>query len=116
MVFHNNNSLFCEISLSLPLRERGLKSDPVLLLVYTKNVAPFAGAWIEIGKYAFWAGSGALSLPLRERGLKLVDARQWLSDEVVAPFAGAWIEIEQEITALMEHPSLPLRERGLKYQ
>ena len=116
MVFHNNNSLFCEILLSLPLRERGLKFDRVFLPLFAKKVGPVGGGGFEFGKYAFWAGSGALSLPLRERGLKLVDARQWLSDEVVAPFAGAWIEIEQEITALMEHPSLPLRDRGLKYQ
>ena len=78
---------------SLPLRERGLKLADYGHFVIGTAVAPFAGAWIEIGK---------------------VIAKK--SGSAVAPFAGAWIEIEQEITALMEHPSLPLRERGLKYQ
>ena len=48
MVFHNNNSLFCEILLSLPLRERGLKLMTEEHYDCESKVAPFAGAWIEI--------------------------------------------------------------------
>ena len=56
------------------------------------DVAPLAGAWIEIflilSRYKFFS---------------------------VAPLAGAWIEINYiEITAV-KNPSLPSRERGLKY-
>ena len=55
---------------SLPLRERGLKSVKSVLWAFPEQVAPLAGAWIEI----FNARSIFLftvSLPLRERGLKL---------------------------------------------
>ena len=57
-------------------------------------VAPFAGAWIEM-------------MPKK----KLM-----LSQEEVAPFAGAWIEIEPIFDeAVTAAPSLPSRERGLKF-
>ena len=39
----------CEISLSLPSRERGLKCLHLDNLLCLSVVAPFAGAWIEIG-------------------------------------------------------------------
>ena len=53
------------LSMSLPLRERGLK--PVAALS-AHNVAPPAGAWIETQNAA---RAGIMeSLPLRERGLK----------------------------------------------
>ena len=77
-------------------------------------VAPFAGAWIEIGgKHVQRVTCKSLpsrerglksqtpvllstiytSLPSRERGLKwnLIDTNS--SQTAVAPFAGAWIEI-----------------------
>ena len=69
MVFHNNNSLFCEILLSLPLRERGLKYVENMVLMEIL-VAPFAGAWIEI-------------TGIKEKAIA----------DGVAPFAGAWIEM-----------------------
>ena len=55
-------------------------------------VAPLAGAWIEISKDFKSAGHYA-SLPSRERGLKyiLFNAREPVF--AVAPLAGAWIEI-----------------------
>ena len=55
--------------LSLPTRERGLKS--VLLRVPSGAlfVAPHAGAWIEISLFCR-DGDHVLSLPTRERGLK----------------------------------------------
>ena len=56
--------------LSLPMRERGLKCDFQLMLLKIKQVAPHAGAWIEIRDDA---------------DINCIIA--------VAPHAGAWIEI-----------------------
>ena len=79
--------------LSLPSRERGLKS-----------VCPAPEQ------------SNHLSLPSRERGLKSPSAIISFLSFIVAPFAGAWIEI---VTGPL-HPcsckSLPSRERGLKFK
>ena len=77
--------------MSLPSRERGLKSRlPGLSHLY------------------------ALSLPSRERGLKLVYCRQRFVIINVAPLAGAWIEINFLAAINVARPSLPSRERGLK--
>ena len=57
------------------------------------NVAPFAGAWIEI-----------------QEGQVLLQG--W----AVAPFAGAWIEIQGYLVRHQHLLSLPSRERGLKFQ
>ena len=57
------------------------------------EVAPLAGAWIEIDISEF---------------LKSLDG--------VAPLAGAWIEIQIEaFQNYQQNLSLPSRERGLKY-
>ena len=37
--------------LSLPSRERGLKSSELFTAAEAIRVAPFAGAWIEIGTF-----------------------------------------------------------------
>ena len=68
-MFHNINLRICEILLSLPSRERGLKYQKESRRDSRGGVAPFAGAWIEISlgielEIAF------PSLPSRERGLK----------------------------------------------
>ena len=55
---------------SLPSRERGLKWKNNIRLDKTQFVAPFAGAWIEIPK-----------------------EQEQYPKYKVAPFAGAWIEI-----------------------
>ena len=57
-----------------------------------REVAPFAGAWIEITALAIGLVS-MMSLPSRERGLKSLIDKNLSKEEVVAPFAGAWIEI-----------------------
>ena len=77
---------------SLPSRERGLKLLTPCADAWTYSVAPFAGAWIEIKMFS---DSELL----------------WL----VAPFAGAWIEIGQGLPRYKHLPSLPSRERGLKF-
>ena len=56
--------------MSLPLRERGLKSPFCL-----RNLR------------------GGMSLPLRERGLKSLANGGAQKTDVVAPLAGAWVEI-----------------------
>ena len=56
--------------LSLPMRERGLKYLMILVARIRAEVAPHAGAWIEIRK-----------------------RRSWWYALYVAPHAGAWIEM-----------------------
>ena len=63
-------------SKSLPSRERGLKFENLLKEVKEVDVAPFAGAWIEISVPGS-ARMSIASLPSRERGLK---SRSRLSD------------------------------------
>ena len=78
--------------LSLPSRERGLKSN-VIGIVKSGVVAPFAGAWIEICA-PFTFSTSFTSLPSRERGLK------YAFDKDCVDFKA----------------SLPSRERGLKFR
>ena len=71
-------------------------------------VAPFAGAWIEIGSrkglyFIVW------SLPSRERGLKLIGDLAKLLRQNVAPFAGAWIEIASGSGGAFGHDRRSLR-------
>ena len=79
--------------MSLPSRERGLKSSGQITIVTLCPVAPFAGAWIEIHDTRQPARSMFSSLPSRERGLKSKPERKRGLEKSVAPFAGAWIEI-----------------------
>ena len=78
------------------------------------SVAPFVGAWIEIGccqgqterksslpswerglKYSYsWKYDGTTrSLPSWERGLKYIGSDLSTGSAFVAPFVGAWIEM-----------------------
>ena len=77
--------------LSLPSRERGLKYICQLLICYCTEVAPFAGAWIEMYLCADIFPQPR-SLPSRERGLKC-------------------FRMEEDPCT---NWSLPSRERGLK--
>ena len=56
--------------MSLPSRERGLKSIAYYTAMKPPSVAPFAGAWIEIEKWNNIKSGAKASLPSRERGLK----------------------------------------------
>ena len=47
-VLYKENEICCIILLSLPSRERGLKSPTAEDNSTKLSVAPFAGAWIEI--------------------------------------------------------------------
>ena len=55
-------------------------------------VAPFVGAWIEIGRHGV-AYESDRSLPSWERGLKFRLYGMFYPKNMVAPFVGAWIEI-----------------------
>ena len=49
-VLYKENEICCIILLSLPSRERGLKYLYLNIFSWSRKVAPFAGAWIEIPK------------------------------------------------------------------
>ena len=101
--------------MSLPSRERGLKYTKLnqsegrkqvaplagawieISFSYDifcwRHVAPLAGAWIEIDATGGYAAACRKSLPSRERGLKSMQKRSNKQPILVAPLAGAWIEI-----------------------
>ena len=77
------------------------------------NVAPFAGAWIEIiippGKPL-----EHLSLPSRERGLKFYDSFDFAICNLSLPSRERGLKYEIYQSIFIRHESLPSRERGLK--
>ena len=54
------------VNRSLPSRERGLKFDEQTGFLGVLDVAPFAGAWIEMA-VVFGASCSLMSLPSRDR-------------------------------------------------
>ena len=72
--------------MSLPSRERGLKYMKRVNIIKVANVAPFAGAWIEMWLY--------ISIFLLC---------------VVAPFAGAWINMAIHLFMILGVRSRSLR-------
>ena len=117
------------------MRERGLKYTSSKSSVKGIQVAPYAGAWIEIistpkcssvYRVAPYAGAW-IEMPQRCTIVRICGvapyAGAWIeilcgavgiSWAGVAPYAGAWIEIT--LTKAIGHIlwSLPMRERGLK--
>ena len=83
--------VYLSMPVSLPSRERGLKFGTVTVSQLLQ-VAPLAGAWIEIMKILKMT-KVLMSLPSRERGLKFQYPSLPLLIAYVAPLAGAWIEI-----------------------
>ena len=78
--------------MSLPTRERGLKSTSSCSTITQGEVAPHAGAWIEIdynrhntNKQTVAPHAGAWIEIYNEDDIRLVES--------VAPHAGAWIEM-----------------------
>ena len=99
---------------SLPTRERGLKFSPTPPLYPLSYVAPHAGAWIEILCIQRVVLSHSVA-PHAEAWIEISNVHLCLLRKYVAPHAGAWIEIynDAQVTA-KSMLSLPTRERGLK--
>ena len=99
---------------SLPLRERGLKSEQHVRKIGKGDVAPLAGAWIEIVVKINISPYIPVA-PLAGAWIEIVIEGIDEKNEDVAPLAGAWIEIRRDrMTVAIAPTSLPLRERGLK--
>ena len=77
------------------------------------DVAPFAGAWIEmmLSSYTIKVFSVA---PFAGAWIEICIRITNCKGCNVAPFAGAWIEIHIGAFNQMQPMSLPSRERGLK--
>ena len=78
--------------MSLPSRERGLKSSHNSNISTKKNVAPLAGAWIEI-EYAMLHGVSHEVAPLAGAWIEITWEIITMPFNLVAPLAGAWIEM-----------------------
>ena len=98
-----------------PLAGAWIEITAIASAIHAGTVAPLAGAWIEIviGGHIF--GIPGKSLPSRERGLKFLPRQRPTYPHMVAPLAGAWIEIETAEGRINYPASLPSRERGLKF-
>ena len=55
-------------------------------------VAPFAGAWIEMGTKLEYGGRSMVA-PFAGAWIEILKNVENSVKEIVAPFAGAWIEI-----------------------
>ena len=76
------------------------------------NVAPLAGAWIEICSLDK-GNTASGSRPSRARGLKCTQY-ELKNTAFVAPLAGAWIEMRVRAISRQGEASRPSRARGLK--
>ena len=82
--------------MSLPSRERGLKSAEVQKLFDYNPVAPLTGAWIEIENRVATAKLMQVA-PLTGAWIEIrLCWRHW-KEFMVAPLTGAWIEIENRV-------------------
>ena len=94
-VLYKENEICCIILLSLPSRERGLKFKLTPENYYTKEVAPFAGAWIEIRNIKKNCTVFSVA-PFAGAWIEIILSKWNKFTENVAPFAGAWIEIKPQ--------------------
>ena len=78
---------------SLPSRERGLKSLIMAVIGVVLNVAPFAGAWIEMPRQ-IQRQKAIQVAPFAGAWIEIFIASLKNCNRPVAPFAGAWIEIK----------------------
>ena len=78
--------------MSLPSRERGLKSFDIVDMIRGLRSLPSRERGLKSLLYPFFIFS-LMSLPSRERGLKLLNEDTGDTLDAVAPFAGAWIEM-----------------------
>ena len=99
--------------MSLPSRERGLKLPVWAAEKNLRQVAPFAGAWIEI-RSRYRTGRLSGSLPSRERGLKFLKFSH--KAEIVRSLPSRERGLKWKLASGFDSDwgSLPSRERGLK--
>ena len=99
---------------SLPSRERGLKCLQRLVNSLSVQVAPFAGAWIEIQGALKSSKLLMRSLPSRERGLKFTGFAIRTCGILSLPSRERGLKYFYRGIVREERRSLPSRERGLK--
>ena len=92
-VLYKENEICCIILLSLPSRERGLKSLSISYWTNMLFVAPFAGAWIEIENPRRLLANMNKVAPFAGAWIEIALLISDVTAPTVAPFAGAWIEI-----------------------
>ena len=63
-----------------------------MVFAHLTAVAPFVGAWIEIGEVQS-IKLGFSVAPFVGAWIEIVNKHRWSHINVVAPFVGAWIEI-----------------------
>ncbi len=80
----------------------------------TYQVAPLAGAWIEMSKVNARPLNIAVA-PLAGAWIEIQILCKMSMYKLVAPLAGAWIEIAKYTDHISIVKSLPSRERGLKF-
>ena len=91
-VLYKENEICCIILLSLPSRERGLKSEYLTVQGRYLQSLPSRERGLKL-LLMYQLQIQVLSLPSRERGLKSLLTPFKALATPVAPFAGAWIEI-----------------------
>ena len=112
-IFHNIKLLFCEILLSLPSWECGLK---FMFGINTVDITMSLPSW-ECGlkyKTMGFHNFALESLPSWECGLKYTCGECQLYALYVTPFVGVWIEIVSRLPLCTNNSSLPSWECGLK--
>ena len=98
-----------------PLAGAWIEIPSMYTLPKTSSVAPLAGAWIEIGTAVWGDLTDAIVAPLAGAWIEISYADRTGTWTWVAPLAGAWIEIVFSASQPMDSRSLPSRERGLKF-
>ena len=102
------------LTLSLPLRECGLKFTETAAKLGRDIVTPLAGVWIEINKVE--AIKNAITVtPLAGVWIEILHRWPCGDSTRVTPLAGVWIEIYIKSGQISADLSLPLRECGLKF-
>ena len=86
-----NSSLSVAVCVSLPIRERGLKSRYSLNAVRITKVAPYTGAWIEIMRIPCVQNVSFVA-PYTGAWIEIFFFLDIKKSLIVAPYTGAWIE------------------------
>ena len=85
-----------------------MKSGPAVRVYLLGRVAPFAGAWIEIG-HTTRRGTRTAVAPFAGAWIEICVLPLCVTSWYVAPFAGAWIEISEGLAELDTVPGRTLR-------